>query len=105
MLRVVAVKMKVKATDRLLNLEKELQKELYELRHPEMRELPSDVRAYNMYERAEVSSKAQFSTYKQQAKKQWINEMKVAECDRRRFEKVGTASCSRWERCWNGSRW
>ena len=44
-----------------------------------MKELPSDVSAYNMYERAEISSKAQFSPYKSQAKKQWINEMKVAE--------------------------
>ena len=43
-----------------------------------MKDLPSDVSAFNMYERSEISSKAQFSTYKQQAKQQWVNEMKTA---------------------------
>ena len=65
-------------SERRLQYEKRLQRELYELRHPEMKDLPSDVSAFNMYERSEISSKAQFSTYKEQAKQQWVNEMKTA---------------------------
>ena len=65
-------------TPRRIEYEKTLQRELYELKNPEMRELPSDASAFNMYERSEISSKAQFSTYKAQAKQQWVNEMKTA---------------------------
>ena len=62
-----------------LSVENRLQKQLLELKHPEMNTLPSAQSAFNMYERSEISSRAQFATYKQQAQKQWVNEMKVAD--------------------------
>eukprot|EP00966_Prymnesium_polylepis_P028346 656033-Prymnesium_polylepis.1 len=79
LLEIVKRKLKIEATPRRLAYEQKLQQDIYHLKHPETRELPSDVSAYNMYERAEISSKAQFSTYKTQARRQWINEIKVAE--------------------------
>ena len=66
-------------TERTVEAERRLQKKLYELKYPETKELPTDVSAYNMYERSEVTSRAQFSPYKEQAKQQWINEVHKAE--------------------------
>ena len=65
-------------TERVVTTERRLQKELYELRHPEMKDLPSDTQAYNMYTRSEVTTRAQFSPYKEQSKQQWINEVHQA---------------------------
>ena len=59
--------------------EKKIQREIFELESPEVIREPTEREALNMYDRAEVSTKAHFMTYKQKAKQQWINEMKKAE--------------------------
>ena len=43
-----------------LSVENRLQRQLLELKHPEMTTLPSAQSAFGMYERSEISSRAQF---------------------------------------------
>jgi hypothetical protein len=47
--------------------------------HPEVLEIPSEAHATFMYEKSGISSKAYFYTYKDRARKQHINSMKVNE--------------------------
>ena len=77
LLKIVKRKIQNLPTTRHLLLEKDYQKQIYLLKNPEMTDLPSETRAYNMYERSEVCTKAQFSSYKTQAKQSWINKLKV----------------------------
>ena len=53
--------------------EKRLQRQLFELENAEVLHEPTEKQAKYMYDKAEVSSKAMFMTYKQKAKQQWIN--------------------------------
>jgi hypothetical protein len=57
--------------------EKRMQRKWYEAQHPEVLEIPSEAHATLMYEKSGVSSKAYFYTYKDRARKQHINSMKV----------------------------
>jgi hypothetical protein len=58
--------------------ERNIQREIYELKHPEVTREPSEREARAMYERSEVCTRAMFSTYKSRAKQQWVNTVKKA---------------------------
>ena len=64
------------ATARSAAHEKRLQQELYELRHPEVKNPPTDKQAKYMYDKSEVCTRSMFSTYKDKMKQQWINKLK-----------------------------
>ena len=66
-------------TDERARQEKQLQKEIFEKKHPEVLREPTEKEARGMYDRSEISSKAMFATYKSQAKQQWINSMQQAQ--------------------------
>eukprot|EP00966_Prymnesium_polylepis_P087463 2023768-Prymnesium_polylepis.1 len=74
-------KVKQQPTDRMIQQQKRLQKELYDLKYPETKELIADNQAYNIHQQSDICSKQQFLPYKQQAKRAWVNEMKIAEWD------------------------
>ena len=68
-----------KATPQSVAYEKRLNKELYELRNPEVLNPPTDREGFQMYERAEVCSRAMFSTYKDKAKQNWVGKLRKAQ--------------------------
>jgi len=79
-LKIIQTKLKKQQpTQRLLDQQARVQKELYDLKFPEVQELPTNERAYSMHQSSDTCSKQQFMPYKQQAKRAWVNEMKVAE--------------------------
>ena len=68
---------KGRSTEGSRGAEKRIQRRLYEAQHPEVLEIPSEAHATFMYEKSGISSKAYFYTYKDRARKQHINSMKV----------------------------
>ena len=54
-------------------------KEIFELRHPEVTREPTAEKATFMRDKAEVSTRAMFATYKTRSNQQWINKVKRAE--------------------------
>ena len=68
---------KLGATPRSSAHESRLQNEIYELKHPEVKDPPRDKQAKYMYDKSEVCTRAMFSTYKDKMKQQWINKVKI----------------------------
>ena len=64
---------------RELDHEKRIHKEIFELRHPEVTREPTAEKATFMRDKAEVSTRAMFATYKTRSNQQWINKVKRAE--------------------------
>ena len=80
MLNIIAIRLKRdKATTNYLNLQKRLQKEIYELRFPETKPIPTNENAHRMHQKSDTCTKQQFQPFKDQAKKNWINKINVAE--------------------------
>merc|ERR1711938_440617 len=78
MLQIIQHRKKTKgSTPQIDTTEKNIQKELYNLKNPETNNNPTERGAMNMYERSDVCSRAMFRPFKAQAKQQWINSVKI----------------------------
>ena len=81
LLKVIQAKLKKAPVPltKTLEAQKKLQKRLYELKYPEMKRDLSDEKAHSIFQKSDVCSRQQFLPYKSQAKKAWVNEVKVAD--------------------------
>ena len=62
-----------------IQLQHKLQQEVYEIRFPEAKALPTNDSALNMHQRSDSCTKQQFQPYKNQAQKAWVNTVKVTD--------------------------
>ena len=77
-LREVARRLTKAPNKRLLEIEKELKAEIFELEHPEIETPITEARATQMTHRSDACTKAFFQSYKTIGKQQWINGIKTA---------------------------